>query len=165
MNIPEVAIADVFKLGKIKGNRPVLVRFIAPRWVKLVFTKLVEFNRLNLSIANVRSKQEREERKELRKQEDLLLRAGLDASIKKNRLFVGEREIFPGDIETLLKSARKRKVGDEGNDKDRLTEEMASKRRGRFLNRDLLAEDKNNQSMISFLSPRPTEPPVKQTTT
>lgn len=52
LDIPDLAIVDAFRLGKLKGIRPVLIKFIAERWVKLVFSKVREFRSLNLAIAN-----------------------------------------------------------------------------------------------------------------
>lgn len=55
ISIPDVAIADAYRLGKIMGSRPVLVKFVAVRWVKLVFSRVQEFKRLDLGIDNDRS--------------------------------------------------------------------------------------------------------------
>lgn len=71
LTVPELAIADSFRLGRIKGNHPELIKFIATRWVKHVFSRVREFRKFNLSIANDRSK---EKRGEIRNVKDKLFR-------------------------------------------------------------------------------------------
>lgn len=71
---------------------------------------------------------------------------------------VGDSEIQSQDIEAMVKAAKKRKVSEEGNSDSR----GEAKRIGRLSKRELLSEDKNNQSMKNFLSPRLTSSPIKQ---
>lgn len=54
-----MAIEDAFRLGKGDTCRPVLVKFIATRWVKQVFTKVRNFKDKNLAISNDRTPEER----------------------------------------------------------------------------------------------------------
>lgn len=65
LDIPDLAIADAFRLGKSNNDRPVLIKFIAERWVKHAFTKVREFGNLNLAISNDRTPEEREKRRQL----------------------------------------------------------------------------------------------------
>lgn len=55
-------ITDVYSLGKILGNHPVIIKFNSPRHVKSIFMKINKFEEINLTIANDRSKEERERR-------------------------------------------------------------------------------------------------------
>lgn len=152
LDIPEVAIADVYKLGKNKTNCPIMIKFIAPRWVKHVFTKISEFKALNIVIANDRSKQEREARRELKAQEGRLRGAGYQTKIMKNKIFIEGKEIAPEDIDSLVAATKKRKVHDEGDEPhDSTNGSLKSNKKGRISNRDLLKQDKNNQSMRDFL--------------
>lgn len=58
--VPDNAITDVLRLGKNKGKRTVMVKFIGVRWVKLIFTKITVFRKHDIVIVNDRSPQERE---------------------------------------------------------------------------------------------------------
>lgn len=51
LNIPNVTLLDVWGLGKVKGNRPVMLKFISSRWVRFVFTKIAHFRKLNVTIS------------------------------------------------------------------------------------------------------------------
>lgn len=70
-----------------------MVKFVGVGWVKLVFTKIMEFRKLDIVITNDRSSQERERRKELLNHVQLLKVIGIQASIKKLSLFVNDREM------------------------------------------------------------------------
>lgn len=63
LRIPKLAITDVYRLGKVIGNRLVIIKLIAVRWMTLVFSKILELRKNNLSIANDRSIVERDERR------------------------------------------------------------------------------------------------------
>lgn len=52
--VPDLAFADAFRIGSTENNRPILVKFIAPRWVRVVFSKVKEFRNIGLSISNDR---------------------------------------------------------------------------------------------------------------
>lgn len=84
--IPEIAIVDVFRLGKIKGNRPVIVKFLTVRWVKLIFSKIIEFKRRNLVISNDYSPEERPQRPLLISRVRELRSAGIVAKIVNNKV-------------------------------------------------------------------------------
>lgn len=58
--VPETAINDVFRMGKMVGNRPVLIKFVSSRWVRKVFEKIMELKNINYFISNDRSKEDRE---------------------------------------------------------------------------------------------------------
>lgn len=109
IRIPELAIADTYRLGKNGEKRPVIVKFIAPRWVKNVFSKITEFKKLDLAVANDRTKQERELRKSLRLQADIIRKSGRRVTIKRGKLIVestgiGEQEVYASS-ENKKKSA------------------------------------------------------------
>ncbi|XP_043476673.1 uncharacterized protein LOC122507815 [Leptopilina heterotoma] len=98
IRIPELAVADTYRLGKTGEKRPVIVKFIAPRWVQNVFMKITEFRKLDLAVANDRTKQERELRKSLILQADTIRKTGKKVTIKRGKLIVegagtGEQEV------------------------------------------------------------------------
>lgn len=59
LSIPEFVIGDIYRIGKNKGNRPVFIKFIRERWVKMVFTKMKELKDRGIFIVNDRSTVER----------------------------------------------------------------------------------------------------------
>lgn len=63
LDIQKSVIDDAFRMGKTMGNRHVLVKFVAARWVKKIFSKVGELKKRNLFISNDRSKAEREQRR------------------------------------------------------------------------------------------------------
>lgn len=65
LNISDLAFEDAFRLGKNNGNRPVIIKFIASRYVKTVFYKVRELRARNLFITNDHTKEERKQRHQL----------------------------------------------------------------------------------------------------
>lgn len=55
LQVPDLAIDDVFRLGKIRGKRPIMIKFISSKWVRLVFGKVRELRNEDIFIANDRS--------------------------------------------------------------------------------------------------------------
>lgn len=106
IQIPEVAIADAYRLGKSGEKRPVMVKFIAPRWVKIVFLKITDFRKLNLIVTNDRTKQERELRKSLGRQADAIRKTGKEVKILRGKLMVEGVSISEREIELILKNSK-----------------------------------------------------------
>lgn len=103
LNIPETAIDEIYRLGKIKGSRPVIIKFVACRWVKLVFTKVAELNKLNLAIANDRTKEEREKRRLLLSKVNILKEQGKNIVLKSsNIILLNDSIISETEMENLL---------------------------------------------------------------
>lgn len=44
LQIPPLAVDDAYRMGKIKGARPIMIKFISPKWVKMIFTKVKEIS-------------------------------------------------------------------------------------------------------------------------
>lgn len=151
LDIPEIAVADVFKLGKNKNNCPIVVKFIAPRWVKHVFTKVTELKGLNIVIANDRSRQEREARRDLRAQKVRLKEVGYQTKIIRNRIYIGEKEIALEELDSLLAAKKKRKFEEESDEPQDTVTGISKNKKRCLTNRDLLMLDKNNQSIKNFL--------------
>lgn len=95
LQLPEIAIHDVHRIGKVKGKRPIIVKFIGVRWVKTVFCEISEYKKFKISIVNNRRKLQREQIKLILNQEDKLKNAGISAVIKRNKLFVQHKEVEP----------------------------------------------------------------------
>lgn len=86
LDIPDPAVDDIFRLGRMKNNRPVMIKFLAVRWVKLVFTKVRELKERNIIITNDRSKEEREHRRLLLSKIKELQAKGIKARIVGNKI-------------------------------------------------------------------------------
>lgn len=97
LQVPDLAIADIYRLGKNKGKRPVIIKFIAERWVKTIFSKLNELKNKNLFITNDRTFEERELRRQLFKKIQELRETGIKARIVNNKIEIAE-DIVPVDI-------------------------------------------------------------------
>ena len=63
LEILDVAIEDIYRLGKKPAKRPVIIKFISSRWVKLAFTKMQSFGENRLFIANDLSREEQDVRR------------------------------------------------------------------------------------------------------
>lgn len=108
MEIPTVAIEDVYRLGKTMGNRPVIVKFIARMWVKMAFNKVKEFKNINLVIANDRSPEERERRRHLLGYVRDLQAIHIEARLKGDRILIDDK---PVNKEIIEKPLSKEKLG------------------------------------------------------
>lgn len=94
LQIPELAIDDVFRLGKSQGNRPTMVQFISAKWVKLVFSRVRELRKENIIIANDRSKEERENRRLLLEQVRKMREDGQNAVLRGNKIVISEESFL-----------------------------------------------------------------------
>lgn len=91
LQVPDLAIDDVFRLGKIRGKRPIMIKFISSKWVRLVFGKVRELRNEDIFIANDRSKEERENRRLLLDQVRRIREGGQDAVLKGNKIIIKEK--------------------------------------------------------------------------
>lgn len=104
LDIPELALDDAFRLGKFQGKRPVIVKFISSRWVRLAFGKAKQFKLMDLTIANDRTKEEREERKELLGKIRNLKLVGKNVYLKGKRIFLNDKPMDSEEINNVLLS-------------------------------------------------------------
>lgn len=88
LDIPDIAMADVFRMGKVAGSRPVLVKFISERWVRQVFKNVKELRKMDIFIANDLSPEERQKRRGLVEFCRQLKQSGKNARIKNNKLLI-----------------------------------------------------------------------------
>lgn len=128
LNIPDLAKADAFRLGKVRGNRPVLIKFVAERWVKQAFSKVQEFRSFNLVIANDRTAKERENRRQLLKarhsqtvgdqmkpsSEEAIVPLPENSDVQEHR--VETQPESSGNFDTPQRTAQKRKIISKLND-------------------------------------------------
>lgn len=119
VSIPSTAIVDAFRLGKNIGNRPLLVEFIASRWTKMVFEKRSALNNIGLSIANNRSKEERDERKKLITGVHTLKELGKNIKLNYNNKIILDNKIITTEEMNLLLAnndvAHDRSTGEENS--------------------------------------------------
>lgn len=55
------SVMSIFKKVKLEiASRPIVIKFVASRRVKLIFSKMTEINKPNLASANDHTKEERE---------------------------------------------------------------------------------------------------------
>lgn len=138
LEIPNLAIDDAFRLGKGDNCRPVLVKFIATRWVKLVFTKVSHFKDKNLAIANDRSWEERKLRKHK------LLETKHLQSMEDKGTHPQPSSSQNSDRSLLRENPQKRKLGS----KQASVSTPPKKRRHKIVNND----SDGSHSMTKFLS-------------
>lgn len=93
LQIPDVAIDDVFRIGKTKGNRPTMIKFISSKWVKMFFGKVGELKSENIFIANDRSKEERENRLILLDQVKKMREEGQNVVLKETKIVVLDEHV------------------------------------------------------------------------
>lgn len=103
--LPKFSIEETFRLGTTIGKRPVIVKFNSIRWVKMAFSKLLEFRKLNLSISNDKSIKERDEYKTLLNYKRDLKNAGIEIQIKRNKIIYNSKILSENDIDSLIKNA------------------------------------------------------------
>lgn len=91
LDIPDIAMEDVFRMGKTAGRRPVLVKFISERWVRQVFKNVMELRKMKIFIANDLSPDDRQKRRVLVETCRQLKQSGKNARIKNNRLLIDDK--------------------------------------------------------------------------
>lgn len=104
LDIPDVALDDAFRLGKVKGSRPILVKFISARWVHLVFEKVEELKQFKITISNDLTREERDEKRKLLQLRYNLRKAGHKADIKRNQLLLNGSPITLAAATLLLQN-------------------------------------------------------------
>lgn len=159
LEIPDLSIDDIFRLGKVPGNRPVLIKFTASRWVRDVFTKINEIKKLNYIVANDRSKEEREMRRQLLSKIFKLRDAGQDVSLRGNKIFLnGSTIITKEKLDSMLTTAMVLISPDtpRASQPSTYSTKTKTKKRGRSTKESLLDHGKSQSSkkLENYFSPR-----------
>lgn len=102
VEIPEVCVSTVFRLGSIAGKRPILIKFIAPRWKKHLFQCSENLKRIGLAISNDVTREEREEEKRLLKARYILKQRKVKAQIRNKQLIVNNKPLSDQEIDELI---------------------------------------------------------------
>lgn len=121
-----MAIDNCFRLGKIRGHRPILIKFIATRWVRNVFNKVRGFKKFNLSIVNDRSKSEREEFRKLKMRVSQLSEFGIIAKLKGNTVLMEGKRLDLPSVDQILLQLANDKALDSGNSERNVIESVES---------------------------------------
>lgn len=151
LDIPDLDIADIYRLGKIKGKRPVLISFIAARWVKSVFSKLSALKSRNLFISNDRTPEERVHRRNLLKKIQELNALGTKAKIVNNKIVLMEEDVSVARGEMVQEDNFQREAAVASND----SSSLRKKKRGRSVGSTKEKRDLRGSNLLdSFLSPR-----------
>lgn len=98
----EEAGEKIRRLEKVKGKRPVIMKLIEVRWVKTVFSKILEYKMFGISILDDRTKMKQERRELIFDLQDKPKIAGIGAVIKRNKLFMDDKEIKPKDVNIMI---------------------------------------------------------------
>lgn len=108
LKIPDVAVDDIFRIGKNKEARarPVLIKFSLTQWFRMAFTKVKEISNAGYAIANNRSREEREQRRSFLDQIHKLRGKGHDAKLKGDDILVNGVKVSAEKINLLLASRR-----------------------------------------------------------
>lgn len=155
--IPELAVADVYRIGKNIGNRPVMVKFIAPRWVKIIFSKIDDIRNMKLGIAYDRSKEERDFRRDLRAKAEAIKNTGRDVSIQKNNLIIDGKIIKGRELDTFLSNVlpgreSQSNVKEDEDPSFTILRSSLKKGPGRRSKKEIENESSKNTRMDSFLT-------------
>lgn len=117
LDIPESAFDDIFRLGKRLGSRPVLIKFVASRWVRDVFSEIRDFKYQGFIIVNDRSPEERERRKVLLSHVQELRGKGHSAFLRGNKIIVDDVAIPQDKVDLILSNALPGQQGSSASNK------------------------------------------------
>lgn len=108
--VPEYAVNDAFRMGKKseKSVRPILIKFLGVKWIKLMFSKVNEIKSMNLNISRDYSKEERMLRRELRHKVQELMNRNINATIRNNKICIDGSEVQSEIVDNILKENIKR---------------------------------------------------------
>lgn len=129
LQIPDAVIIDVYRLGKNTDKKPIIVKFVSSRWVRLIFTKLENIRELKLSIANDRTKEEREARKNLLELRKRMLEHGKNVVIKGRNLIVDNQIITYEEANLLLQQIFNNEESSHTQNAEETTEEFLTPKR------------------------------------
>lgn len=93
LEIPDVAIDDIYSLGKSPAKRQIIVKFIAMRWAKIVLAKKRDFKPFNIFISKDLTPSERAEMKSQLLTIKSLKDAGFKPTLKKGKIYLDNREL------------------------------------------------------------------------
>lgn len=104
IHINELSVDTAYRLGKQQPGktRPVLIKFIAPRWKKEFFSKIKNLNQLNINITNDLSPMDRKKSSDLLKTRYEMKKKGIAATIKNMQLHLNNKPLTNEEIEEIL---------------------------------------------------------------
>lgn len=102
LGVPETAIDSVFRLGKIPGNRPILVRFIASRWKSTLFQKIDGLKKIGIGISNDLNREQRQIIKELLVYKKYFQEQNKPMKIKGNNLVLEDKMFSLEDLKATV---------------------------------------------------------------
>lgn len=102
VDINELIVTDIYRIGKKMGNRPIVIKLLAPRWKQVFFQKIANFKKNKLNIDNDLTKEEREVKKQLLKTRYLLKQKKIFAKLKGNQLWLNNSPLSQEQIEFYL---------------------------------------------------------------
>lgn len=105
VDINPICIADVYRIGKKKtqdDNRPVVVKFIAPRWKYLLFEKEQTFKNIGVQLSADLSKDRRILKSKLLKARYLLRQKGKNVEMRNDKLYLDKQVINMEKISEII---------------------------------------------------------------
>lgn len=102
LSIPSCCYDTAFRLGKVLGERPILVQFTSQRWKRDVFSKAANLRESGYSVSNDLSKEEREIRRTKLAVISKLTSKGFKASLRGTSIFVNGKQISDEKASSLL---------------------------------------------------------------
>lgn len=107
VNIPEISIATAYRLGQYTTgkDRPILIKFLAPRWKKPIFEKIMEFKKMKINIANDIPIEDRSTIKDLLKVRYILKQEGKISYIKDTTLLYNNHPLSRDEIDNILRNS------------------------------------------------------------
>lgn len=163
--IPEFAVADAFRLGKKseKSVRPILIKFLGAKWIKIMFSKIDDFKSINVIISRDYSKEERMARRELKQKVQDLVHRKIDATIKNNKICINGSEVQLEFVDNILKENKKRQVkrtlDQQSNDS---TPDSNKEKKPRRRPNKQIQELKTNRQLLDFFNSPSTKPHDKE---
>lgn len=105
VQLPDYCIDDIFRLGKIKGKRPVLVKLLTARHKSAVFKHAATLRSLGHPISDDLTPEERDKRKLLLSLCQKKREGGQEAKLKGNKVYIDGKLISEKRLSGLLASS------------------------------------------------------------
>lgn len=113
VEISELCLASVYRIGKNVGNRRIIIKLIAPRWKQLFFEKIDNFKRMGLGLSNDVPKEERAIIRAALKAKYILRSEGQQPILKGNELWLNDRRLTEQEISEILERQNEENIHSE----------------------------------------------------